>query len=96
MQLAVLGTTLGAQATEVVLELGALEDVTVGAAALARAAGDGGVETAGAELLLDERVDLGVLLALGERARHVARLLTSSVSAAPAAAARFLLVTGLP
>ena len=50
----------GAQLADVELELLALEDVAVAAAGLARARGDGGVETAGGELVLEERVDLGV------------------------------------
>lgn len=56
----------GTELTDVELELVALEDVTVGTAGLAGAGGDGGVETAGGELGLEQGVDLGVRLALFE------------------------------
>jgi hypothetical protein len=60
---------------DVELELGALEDVAVGATALARSGGDGGVEATGLELRLEEGVDLGRLLTLGEGALDRGRLL---------------------
>lgn len=56
----------GTELTDVELELVALEDVTVGTAGLAGAGGDGGVETPGGELGLEQGVDLGVRLALFE------------------------------
>ena len=59
---------------EVELELLALENVTVGAARLSRSGRDGSVETTGLELGLEEGVDLGLLLALGEDALDVSGL----------------------
>jgi hypothetical protein len=57
------------------VKLLALEDVTVGTARLARAGSDDGEETTGLELLLEDGVDLGVLLALVEDALDVVGLL---------------------
>jgi hypothetical protein len=65
----------GLELLEVEVELLALENVAVGAARLAGARGDHGEETAGTELLSEVSVDLGVLLALGEDALDVVRLL---------------------
>jgi hypothetical protein len=50
----------GPEFTDVELEFLALEDVTVGAAALAWAGGDGGVDTTGGDLGFECRVDFGV------------------------------------
>lgn len=56
-----LGALGGTETTNVELELLALENVAVAAAALTGAGGDGGVETTGTELLLDKRVELALL-----------------------------------
>lgn len=56
------------------LQLLALENVTIGASRLAGAGRDGSVEASGLELGLEEGVDLGRLLALGEHAENVSRL----------------------
>lgn len=65
----------GLELLEVEVELLALKDVAVGAAGLAGARKDHGEETTSAELLGEVGVDLGVLLALGEDALDVVRLL---------------------
>lgn len=59
---------------EVELELLALKDVTIGATTLSWSGRDGSVQTTGLELRLEQRVDLGLLLALGESALDVGRL----------------------
>lgn len=64
-----------AEPTNVELKLRALEDVAIGAARLTGAARNNGVETTSRELLLDERVDLGVLAALSQLALNVVALL---------------------
>jgi len=53
----------GPETTNVELKLLALEDVTVTSARLTGTRRDGGVETTGTELLLDERVELALLAA---------------------------------
>lgn len=63
----------GLETTNVELELLALKNVTVAATRLAGAAGDGGVETTGTELLLNERVELALLAAVLELAGNVVR-----------------------
>lgn len=65
----------GLELLEVEVELLALENVTVSAAGLAGARGDDGEKATSAELLGEVGVDLGVLLALGEDALDVVRLL---------------------
>ena len=67
------------EAADVELELLALEDVAVGAAGLAGARREDGVQAAGRELRLEERVELGLLLALGDGALDVVRLLVGLV-----------------
>jgi len=67
------------EAADVELELLALEDVAVGAAGLAGARREDGVQAAGRELRLEERVELGLLLALGGGALDVVRLLVGLV-----------------
>lgn len=57
--------------TDVELELLALEDVTVAATRLTGTRRDGGVETTGTELLLDERIELTLLAAVLELSRDV-------------------------
>ncbi len=54
----------GPETTDVELEFLALEDVTVAATGLTGTRRDGGVETAGAKLLFDERVELALLAAV--------------------------------
>lgn len=65
----------GLELLEVEVELRALKNVAVSAAGLAGTRGDEGQETTSAELLGEVSVDLGVLLALGEDALDVVRLL---------------------
>jgi len=55
---------LGLELPDVELELFAFEDVSVGATDLTRAGGNGGEDTASLELLLQQGVDLGGLLAV--------------------------------
>jgi len=57
------------------LEFLALENVAVSATRLAWPAGDGGVETAGSELCLEQRIDLGLLLLLIKAALSMVRAL---------------------
>jgi hypothetical protein len=57
--------------TKTNLELLALKNVPVGTARLARTRRDSSIQTTGAELRLEQVVDLSVLLALGEDARGV-------------------------
>ena len=63
----------GLETTNVELKLLALKDVTVAATGLTRARRDGGVETTGTELLLNEGVELGVLAAVLELAGDMGR-----------------------
>jgi len=55
---------LGLELPDVELKLFAFEDVSIGATDLTRAGGDGGEDTASLELLLQQGVDLGRLLAV--------------------------------
>jgi len=72
-----LGGVLGLTDLELLVvevEFLALEDVTVGSAALTRSGSKDGEETTGLELLLEDRVDFGVLLALVEDSLDVVGL----------------------
>ena len=70
------GDTHGApQPPDVVLELRALEDVSIHTTALTRPAADAGVETTCTELLLNERVELSRPLPLHELLLHALALL---------------------
>jgi len=57
------------------LEFLALENVAISAAGLPWSAGDGSVETAGSELRLEQRLDLGLLLLLLKAALSMVRAL---------------------
>ena len=76
MNLSAKGTLLAAlvrDLTLVELELGALEDVTIGTAALAGARADASKQTAAAELLIERRVEDTGGLARGGAILRVAR-----------------------
>jgi hypothetical protein len=72
--LSVLGLS-SAELPNVELELTTLEDVTIGTTRLSRSGSDGGVETTGRELGLEEGVDLGFLLTFGDGSLDVSGLL---------------------
>lgn len=79
---------LGLQLSVVELQLLALQDVAVGAAALARARGEDGEQATGLELLLEDGVELGGLFALLEDALDVVGLLGVGLGLGELGAAR--------
>jgi len=56
----------GPDLSQVELKLLALKNVAIGATRLARTAGDGSVQTTSSKLSLEERVNFGILLPLGQ------------------------------
>lgn len=65
---------------DVELQLLSFQDVTIGTSGLSRARRDGGVETTGRELRLEEGVDLASLLTLSDGALDVGGLLVGVLS----------------